>query len=296
MRRANSLARGTLEQVSGHSDTFMRISLTQIWKLTDTPERNMLQLLMCTPALCSLVPRYSQDIPLSHWEGREPQEDSVCVELQDLTAGFGDSPCVMDIKVGIRTFLEDEVSNPKLRPDLLKKMDKLDPSAATAEEREHGGITKLRYMQFREQMSTSSNLGFRLEGLKVSLPGGERLEEGIPAKEALSRIRTDEGVMAHLRTFIQRDPHLKSKYLQRLRFVFETLWDSDVFHSHQFINTSLLFVHDASTKEAGVWMIDFSKARPSSRKLTHTEPWQLGNQEDGYLHGLKNLIRIFEHV
>ena len=106
-------------------------------QLTDTPERNMLQLLMCTPALCSLVPRYSQDIPLSHWEGREPQEDSVCVELQDLTAGFGDSPCVMDIKVGIRTFLEDEVSNPKLRPDLLKKMDKLDPSAATAEEREH---------------------------------------------------------------------------------------------------------------------------------------------------------------
>ena len=90
---------------------------------------------MQTPELCPLVPRYSRDVPLEHWEGREPQTDSVCIELQDLTAGFGDSPCVMDVKVGIRTFLEDEVTNPKLRQDLLKKMDKLDANAATDEER-----------------------------------------------------------------------------------------------------------------------------------------------------------------
>jgi len=294
--RTNSLARGTLEQVSGHSDTFMRISETHIWKLTDTPERNMLELIMQTPELKSLVPRYYKDIALAHWEGRDPQADSVCIELQDLTAGFGDSPCVMDIKMGIRTFLEDEVSNPKLRPDLLKKMDKLDSSAATAEERENGGITKLRYMQFREQMSTSSILGFRLEGLKVTLADGHRVEAGLPSKEELSRERTEEGVLRHLRAFLQNDPELKEQYLQRLQLVSGTLSDSAVFHNHQFINTSLLFVHDAATKKSGVWMIDFSKARPAAHRLTHTEPWRLGNQEDGYLFGLRNLMRVWEEI
>ena len=28
-------------------------------------------------------------------------------------------------------------------------------------------------------------------------------------------------------------------------------------------------------------MIDFSKARASTRRLTHSEPWELGNEEDG---------------
>ena len=32
-----------------------------------------------------------------------------------------------------------------------------------------GGITKLRYMQFRDRTSTSSALGFRLQGLAVTL-------------------------------------------------------------------------------------------------------------------------------
>lgn len=41
-------------------------------------------------------------------------------------------------------------------------------------------------------------------------------------------------------------------------------------------------------------MIDFSKARPSSQPLTHTKAWELGNQEDGYLWGLANLIRAWE--
>jgi len=283
------------QQVSGHSDAFMKVSETELWKLTDPPEQDMFKKLMESP-LKDLVPEYIRDVPLIHWGGREPGENSVCIELSDLTAGFGEWPCVMDIKVGNRTFLEDEVSNLKLRPDMLKKMDKLDPTAATPEEREAGGITKMRYMQFRERMSTSSTLGFRVEGLHVKLEGGANAPGGVQTKENLSLERDEKGLVPHFRTFVQSDPNLKAQYLQRLQGFRETLANCSFFQNHQFINTSLLFVHDAEKQDCGLWMIDFSKARPSSRQLTHTEPWELGNEEDGYLFGLDNLIRIWRDL
>ena len=71
----------------------------------------MLAKLMQSSELRELVPAYTRDVPLEDWSGKEPGEGSVCVQMQDLTAGFGARPCVMDIKIGSRTFLEDEVSN-----------------------------------------------------------------------------------------------------------------------------------------------------------------------------------------
>lgn len=150
----------TLNIVAGHSGTFVKVSPTEIWKvraraprpsrralcppasprgaqLTDKPERQMLRTLMASPELKSLVPAYLKDVPLDQWPAsaaQQPGEDSACLELQDLTAGF-ECPCVMDVKIGTRTFLEGEVSNPKVRADLLAKMDKLDSGAATAAER-----------------------------------------------------------------------------------------------------------------------------------------------------------------
>lgn len=48
-------------------------------------------------------------------------------------------------------------------------MVKVDPSAPTKEENELQAVTKLRYMTFREQQSSSCSLGFRIEAIKVSL-------------------------------------------------------------------------------------------------------------------------------
>lgn len=57
------------------------------------------------------------------------------------------------------------------------------------------------------------------------------------------------------------------------------------------IGSSLLFVHDHSTK-ASVWMIDFGKTTPipATGELQHNVPWAEGSREDGYLIGLTSLI------
>ena len=59
------------------------------------------------------------------------------IQLQDCLSSFV-KPSIMDCKIGVRTYLEEELAKakekPKLRKDMYDKMIAVDPSAPTEEE------------------------------------------------------------------------------------------------------------------------------------------------------------------
>uniref|UniRef100_A0A8D8BQJ4 Kinase n=1 Tax=Culex pipiens TaxID=7175 RepID=A0A8D8BQJ4_CULPI len=208
------------------------------------------------------------------------------IELQDLLHGFVD-PNVMDIKVGFRTFSENEVSNTTLREDLYRKMVAVDPSAPTPEEHQRKAITKLRYMLFRENMSSSQEKGFRIEALKM---------RGSSPVTDMKTVKTSHEIAGTIAHFVNRRKSVVKDMLKRLRQMRSLIEKSEFFQRHQVVGSSIFIVYD--DHKVGVWLIDFAKALPlpSDVRVDHRRRWALGNCEEGLLYGFDELIRTLDDV
>ena len=153
----------------------------------------------------------------------------------------------MDCKIGVRTYLEEELAKakekPKLRKDMFEKMIAVDPLAPTEEERKMKGVTKPRYMVWRETISSTATLGFRIEGVKKS--------DGTSSKE-FKTTKTRDQVIDSFSDFLSSSVHiavstenssnidipielftLQRQYLERLQCIKKALSSSDFFSSHE---------------------------------------------------------------
>ncbi|XP_014255325.1 inositol-trisphosphate 3-kinase homolog isoform X1 [Cimex lectularius] len=265
-------------QLSGHPDSFAPAGPGTVWKkCSGGDERTVYEALGCEPALRDITPAYFRQV---YYAGQ------TFIELQDLLHGFRD-PNVMDIKLGTRTFLESEVQNTTARKDLYLKMVAVDPEAPTEAERNAQAVTKLRYMQFREQQSSTCRLGFRIEAMKF---------RGSPPVTDLKRVKTTEQVSDTMSLFLNTRDDVKQRVVARLNEIRSKLDQSHYFSKHEVVGSSILILYDDT--KVGAWLIDFAKTRPvpDGIRLNHRTPWTPGNHEEGFLYGLDNLIRVLEDV
>ncbi|XP_074541289.1 inositol-trisphosphate 3-kinase A-like isoform X2 [Halichoeres trimaculatus] len=268
-------------QLAGHAGSFKAGANGRILKKHCDCEQRCLSLLM-KDVLRPYVPGYHGDVE------KDGQKYN---QMEDLLAEF-DFPCVMDCKMGVRTYLEEELTKarkkPSPRPDMYQKMIEVDPEAPTPEENEQKVVTKPRYMQWRETISSTATLGFRIEGVKK--------EDGTVNRD-FKKTKTREQVSAAFQDFVKGNKDILNCYLTRLKEIRDTLEMSPFFKTHEVIGSSLLFVHDSKGR-AKVWMIDFGKTTPlpDGQELTHRASWVEGNREDGYLIGLDSMLDIISSM
>lgn len=279
-QQCNKTNQATFFQLTGHKECFKLGTRpnTIMKKSTGNEEKCFNQLI--SDELSSFVPRLLRKVI---------QDGNQYLEMQDLLAGFRNA-AVMDVKMGCRTYREEELDSAlreaKLRHDMYEKMIEIDQNEPTADEKKLKAITKPRYMIWRESVSSTASLGFRIEGM--------RLKDGSVDKE-FKTIKDEEQVAKAFMRYAA-SMKIRMKYLKRLHDLKQALMKSRFFLTHELIGSSLLFVH--SDEDANIWLIDFAKTHslPTGVNVTHSATWNLGNHEDGYLIGIDNLIRIFESI
>jgi len=143
---------------------------------------------------------------------------------------------------------------------------------------------KRNYEIFKASKTTTITLGLRFCGLKV-------YQEGIGIKKfnkdwgkGISDKNIHDGLSAFLHNGKKLRMELIQPFVQKLRRLLEWFEKNSKL---RFYGTSLLLLYDVSQKiDPVLKVIDFA----------HVDPILDGGKDDGYIFGLKNLIKVFEEV
>ncbi len=92
---------------------------------------------------------------------------------------------------------------------MFEKMLQVDPSAPTTEELQLGGVTKPRYMVWRETISSTASLGFRIEGI--------RKQDGSSSKD-FKTVGSAQQILTVFREFVQDHPHALVRMIKSSNF------------------------------------------------------------------------------
>lgn len=259
----------------------------RIWGMEESPSSSR-----TVDPICEFVAKYHG----TQVDVDEAGVKQTYISLDNLLAPFDRSTKVMDVKLGIRTFCEDECTNQKLRPDMYKRLVEMYPWEATEEDHERQGITKHRFMQARDGNSTIGPLGFRIDGV-----GGYHNGEEKELEKWFAGFHSLEDTRASFLRFVQEACEhplpVAEQMLTRLHAFRAALTVSPFFKENEFIGSSLLFIVDPNGVCMFYW-IDFGKTQrlPDGVEVTHMLPWAMGNHEDGILKGVDNLILAWEGV
>lgn len=257
--------------------------------------------------LSLFTPRFFGEVPREELE--QELESNRYVRLSNLLKEFHRGPNVMDCKLGVRSFVEEEAQVTKLRPDLYERMVALDKRAPTREERKQKACTKYRWMTFNDALTRMDAHGFRIDGISSTTAAGTSSKK--PELKKLKTLRDSARFISEnfLPPLDSKVPDgglsqarlrkaLAESILNRLRFMNETLRTSHFVSTHSFVGSSVLFVVDAHGPSANAFLIDFAKTAklPEGVSIDHLSPWKMGNHEDGVLFGIENLVKCWEIV
>jgi len=207
------------------------------------------------PAECEFYSKFQENTEiLHHIKQYFPRvieiRDIGHLKLEDLTHGYN-KPCVMDIKMGTRSYGED--ANP------MKKS----------------------YMLSQDKSTTSYKFGLRIIGLRTyHKPTSQYISL---TRSAANSICLRDQLEKRLLDFFHNGYHLRSDvinhFVEKLEILLSWMETQQLF---RFYSSSLLFVFegDGEVLKADVRMIDFA----------HVFPIKDGGIDDGYVKGLTTLI------
>jgi hypothetical protein len=187
--------------------------------------------------------------------GTFTNEDGFYMIMEDLMAGMGEHCCVLDVKMGTKTY------GPDAAPD------------------------KVAHQSANDAKTTTPVLGQRLTGYKSYNRVANTSEK--TGKEVTFTVNTRELLTTHFGKFFNNGAGLRKDLLnQAVPWLKELLNWFRTKPTARFFSSSVLFTYDGAVDggKLGMRLIDFA----------HVFPITDGGVDDGYVFGIEKMIDIFE--